>query len=58
MEPHDEPTRLRELLAALETRSMTMREGHVDVTEREKEKLRADISGLERRLARARRTDA
>jgi hypothetical protein len=54
METCDELKSLRRLLAALDSRSITMGERGVDVTQREKEKLRADVDALERRLSRGR----
>jgi IS5 family transposase len=54
MEDPDELAHLRQLLAGLDSGRTTMRENGVDVTEREKEKLRVDVAGLEKRLARNR----
>jgi phage terminase Nu1 subunit (DNA packaging protein) len=48
----DELARLRQLLKLLESREMTIRQDHKDVAQREIDKLKADIKGLDSLLAR------
>ena len=50
--PSEELARLRELLAALESRAMTIGEHGEDVTQREIDKLKPDIEYLESVLKR------
>lgn len=52
MKPGEELAGLRQLLKALESGSMTMRENGKDVTKREIDKLKPDIAFLEKVLAR------
>ena len=52
MTPSEELAGLRQLLKALESGSMTMRQNGQDVTKRELDKLKPDIAFLEKVLAR------
>ena len=52
MSPTTELAGLRQLLEALESRQLTIRQNHEDVTQREIEKRKPDIAYLEAVLAR------